>query len=237
MDKITNTDQTKSAQEEQQVNWLVWISGAIVLMTVMLVILMIRIEFYYRYRGEDDALQITVTALAGFIRLKRRFPLMRMGADKPNDYLPKKHSQQGKRPQHMILNILQQAPQNLPQWKKQTAGLLHILQSFLTNVDCEKLIWRSTIGTGDAAKTGTLIGWLWGIKAPLVGWGTRYLNMRVTPQLDLVPDFHRLRVETDFRCILKFRLGHAILVSIRLLHHYLHQKKQFRHVRQSETVT
>lgn len=228
-------------------SWFIWIGGAIILIIVILVTLMIRIELHYCHRGGNDALQVTVATLAGFVRLKRQFPVVKMDPDKPivhrsEKHIPSSAAKQGKRKKRIILNKLQQTPQNLPHWKNRIADLLRILKSFLTSVYCVELTWRSTIGTGDAAETGTLIGLIWGIKAPLLGWGIRYINMQTVPQLDLTPDFHRPRLETDFHCILKFRLGHAILVGIRLLHLFLHLKKTFfkkerRFARQSEPVT
>jgi hypothetical protein len=89
----------------------------------------------------------------------------------------------------------------------------------LRKVTCEKLSWGTTVGTGDAAETGVLIGLIWTIKSILLGLAAGYIRWDQSPQLEVAPQFNRAILEIQFHSIIRFRLGHAILAITRLLTH------------------
>lgn len=93
------------------------------------------------------------------------------------------------------------------------------LRWFLSRVTCEKLVWQTRIGTGDAAEAGVLTGVVWTVKSSLVGWISQYVNWRRPPELYVDPQFQAPVLETHIHSIIHFKIGHAIIAIKRLLFH------------------
>lgn len=91
------------------------------------------------------------------------------------------------------------------------------LRRFFSKVICEKCVWKTMVGTGDAAETGVLTGLVWGVKSFLMGLISSYIRWRNPPQLDVIPCFNQVTLETYFHGILRFRVWHAIVVLTRLM--------------------
>lgn len=199
--------------------WIMWLCAGIVALGVFISFLTIHIELTYRRKDESDSLLITLSLLRKGIRFKRKFPLHsealredeRHTSDQHKNRSPRDktaHMKQGLFPFHLGLK-----------------DLYIILSAFLANVHCDRLEWRSTVGTGDAAEAGLLMGMLWTVKTMLLGWLSRSLQMETVPQLTVTPAFNSPRLETSFHCILHFRLGHAIFTAIRVFVHVLREKR------------
>lgn len=223
--------------------WVVWSFGIFIALIIVFALFMIRIELYYRRHGEDDALRITISTLAGLIRIKRQFPVLKLDADQLSVETKETNRQpftlgRSQKKRRMTVEKLLQLQQKVQYWKKRIIDLLQIIKGFLARVRCEQLMWRSTVGTGDAAAAGTLTGVVWGIKTSTLGWATRYLKMKTVPELDVTPDFNHPRLDTHFRCIVKFRLGDAIVAGIRLFFHTKKGalKKRLTQQKRSETA-
>ncbi|MFC7442176.1 DUF2953 domain-containing protein [Laceyella putida] len=90
---------------------------------------------------------------------------------------------------------------------------------FLSKVTCEKLVWKTRIGTGDAAEAGILTGVAWTVKSTLVGWVSQYIKWRQPPELYVDPQFQTPVIETHLHSIIHFKIGHAIIGIKRLLFH------------------
>jgi hypothetical protein len=73
---------------------------------------------------------------------------------------------------------------------------------------------------GDAAHTGVMVGGCWAIKGSIIGVLTNFLHFKVMPNLSITPDFQKQRVETSFSCILRFRVGQAIIAGIKLFRYW-----------------
>jgi hypothetical protein len=85
------------------------------------------------------------------------------------------------------------------------------------HVRCPELVWVTRIGLGDAAESAVAAGVVWGIKAPLVGWFTRFIRMQRLPQLAVVPLFNEVYFETEFSGSFRIRLGSLLAAIIRLV--------------------
>jgi hypothetical protein len=99
-----------------------------------------------------------------------------------------------------------------------TSGLRVWLQSTLRRVSFRKLEWSTNIALEDAAHTATLTGALWGVKATIVGWLTRYISLKQRPKLFVVPVFgSKPLFSTELRCIAQIRCGYAIYAGLVLI--------------------
>ncbi|WP_159102330.1 DUF2953 domain-containing protein [Caldalkalibacillus mannanilyticus] len=95
---------------------------------------------------------------------------------------------------------------------------LHVIaKKFLKNIRLEELIWRSKIGTGHAAETGLLTGVGWGVKSNIIGMFSSYLTLRCVPRISVTPSFNEKKIESNIQCMIRFRIGNAIVAGIRIL--------------------
>lgn len=200
---------------------LLLIGGAILAFIVILTLLIIRIELDYRRKGEDDVLSVTVSTMGGLIRFKRQFPVLILDTDEQSIHVEETRSgpftsKKTKRQQRITVDKIKHKQQQWQQLKTHINGLYRIIKAFLSKVRCQQLVWHSTIGTGDAAETGVMTGLIWSLKSVTLGFSTGYLRMETVPDFRVTPDFNQPRLETHITCILKFRLGQAMLTGLRL---------------------
>jgi hypothetical protein len=195
--------------------WLGWTTAAVVAFIVLISMLVIRIDVDYRRKGGDDRLQVTISALRGLVKVRKTVPALNWRPEARSVDV----SEDGVREQRITLDTIRQSQQQLNRLKERVVHLLDIVKGFLAKVRCEHLQWYTALGTGDAAETGMLIGAAWGLKSTAVGWVSRYVQMKDVPNLAVTPDFYRTRLYTHFHCIVKFRLGEAILAGVKILLH------------------
>lgn len=91
---------------------------------------------------------------------------------------------------------------------------------------CSRLVIRAEVGGGDAMQSALLAGGSWA----LVGTGLALFSRRVQldpsiPRVQVIPNFSgpAFRLETD--CILRFRLGHAIVAGVWLIRRIYREKE------------
>lgn len=198
------------------------IIGVILLLLLIICLTNLRIFVTYGRIGENDQLVIEVTAWRKLIYYKYEVPLFKLigGRDGPTVSLKvekgleeplqeKKHSidaPQVKRWYHNYMDIL-----------KRIHDLKPIVRHMLRKVRCDKLEWHTQLGSGDAAETGALTGLIWGIKSGIVAAVSHYILLRSIPKLSVQPIWNQQAVHSQFRCILHFRLGHAMVAGFRIM--------------------
>ncbi|PTM58632.1 DUF2953 domain-containing protein [Desmospora activa] len=199
--------------------WLL-AAGIAVLFFVVMIVSTVRIRLLYRRQGEDDEMSVHVRMWAGLLRFQYRFPQFRLTSEGVDVKEKTKAPLSGKKPawfETIGLKTLQRVRQDWRILKYRVIGLYDVFYRFLRHVTCERLIWKSHLGTGDAAETGVITGLAWGVKTSLVGMLGSYIDWLVRPRLDVVPHFQERRLETELDCMIRFRIGHAILAILRLL--------------------
>ena len=93
-----------------------------------------------------------------------------------------------------------------------------LLRNFLKKVRVTKLEWYTAVGTGDAALTGMLTGAIWTVKGSIIGLISHYfLHSKSVPVMSVQPYFQMKVAQTTFKCMLQFRIGHAIVAGIKII--------------------
>lgn len=204
-------------------NWLLWVGGGLLVIIVIVTLLTVRIELDYRRKEENDSLSIHIATMGGLIRFKRHFPVLILHANDPSVQVNETRSgtlgANKKQKHRLTLDWVQHMRKNWQRLRSAVADLYGIIQVFLSKVRCRRLVWHSVIGTGDAAEAGMLTGLIWGLKSVSLRLGTNFIKMETVPSIQVTPDFTHPRLETHFTCIVKFRLGQAILTAIRIFFH------------------
>ncbi|MEB3102774.1 DUF2953 domain-containing protein [Ferviditalea candida] len=91
------------------------------------------------------------------------------------------------------------------------------IKDVLVKVKCTSLRWQTFIGLEDAADTAVTAGLIWGLKASILGFASKYFCMKETPEFAVIPQFTQFRFSTELQCIFEFRLGVAIQAGLILL--------------------
>ncbi|MDI6707153.1 MAG: DUF2953 domain-containing protein, partial [Bacillota bacterium] len=81
-------------------------------------------------------------------------------------------------------------------------------------ITVKELSWETSLGTGDAAVTGMAVGLMWTLKTAVISiLDTRLRNLTLGA-VEITPSFDCAKFRTKFDCILRFKIGHAIIASI-----------------------
>lgn len=181
----------------------------------------LQISIHFKRNGKDDKVKTNVKAWFGLIDIRTEVPMIdfsedlsgtesQLNIESPNETIDKTKFKV-KPFEIMQLN------QRIYHWIKKIHDLHKIAKKFLKTVRLDKLEWHSAIGTGDAAQTGVLSGMGWGVKSSLIGLISSHVTLRALPRIHVQPLFQEKRVETELKCMIRFRIGHAILAGIRIL--------------------
>ncbi|MGG0719791.1 DUF2953 domain-containing protein [Robertmurraya massiliosenegalensis] len=204
----------------------------VLIISVMLLKLIVIIDYYHN--KDDDRFKITFKTFFGLIKYKINVPVIKIAEDSPEIVVKEKietGAQEKDKKQDtkkFSAKDILQSIQDMDQFVKHVVGLHHIIRSFLKKVTMANLEWRTTIGISDAAYTGMLTGVFWTVKGSLVGLLTSLLKVKTLPNLMVTPDFNRTVNETSFRCMIHFRIGHAIFAGIKLLKFWKGGKPHFK---------
>ncbi|MBB5355162.1 hypothetical protein HNR43_001121 [Anoxybacillus mongoliensis] len=106
------------------------------------------------------------------------------------------------------------------QWLNRIVHLHTIIKKFLQKVSVLQLQWHTQIGVGDAAKTGMIVGIGWSIKYYIVAMVSKYMNVCIAPSISVIPFFQGAVSRTSFTCMIRFRIGYAILAGLKVVKHW-----------------
>ena len=208
----------------ERMKWILWILIILLVVLVLIIITKVKVKIRYQHISDDDEFIITLSAWFGLLRYTINVPVIQVDVDSASIKLKENagmseqtKTEQNKRitPEDMIKTI-----KDIKRLLEHVVGFHKILRHFFKKVQVKQLEWSSRIGTGNAAHTGVVIGSCWAIKGAVIGLLTATLHFRGMPVLSITPDFQRQRAETAIFCILRFRIGHAIVTGIKLLRYW-----------------
>jgi hypothetical protein len=216
---------------------MIWVFIALaVIMVLIIAILFLKLIVIidYYHNKDDDRLKITFKTFFGLIKYKINVPVIKIADDSPALVIKEKietgpkENDQNKDTKQFSAEEMLHSFQDMEHLVKHVVGLHSIIRSFFKKITMSKLEWKTTVGVSDAAYTGMLTGLFWTVKGSLVGFLTSLLKMKTLPNLMITPDFNRTLNETSFRCMIHFRIGHAIFAGIKLLKFWKGGKPHFK---------
>jgi hypothetical protein len=203
-----------------------WALLAVILFFILLFFTSVRISIEYKRLNENDHIHIETKIWFGLITLKFDIPLLQIQSlfqgvkvkhhtavtpDRPPE--PKKKKKSFFLTPHLVRDYIHK----FHQLKIRVHDLNQITKSLLRHVHCEQLEWNTRVGVGDAAATGVITGVIWGLKTTFIGIFSHYVRFKTVPHLNVVPAFQDNSIDTQFFCIVRFRIGHAIIAGTRIL--------------------
>ncbi|MGG0237038.1 DUF2953 domain-containing protein [Bacillus rhizoplanae] len=91
-----------------------------------------------------------------------------------------------------------------------------MMKGFLQKVKIKNWRWRSQVGTGDAASTGVITGYVWSVKGMIVGVAGNYMEIIDAPQLEVTPIFQGKTVASHCELTASFRIYRAVKAVVRI---------------------
>lgn len=195
------------------------ILGLMILLFALIFFTRLRLLISYQRIREEDHCVIEVTTWFGLIRFKYEVPVIKLLSGKIKVEGEVETNAQKDQPSDQFMT-----DETVKKWadRYQTAvnhvhNFYPTLRDFLKHLQCKEITWHTRIGIGDAAATGTLTGIVWSVKSIILASVTRYVTLRAFPRISVQPEWNGVGVRTQFRCIISFRVGHAIVAGIRIL--------------------
>ncbi|OQP04625.1 hypothetical protein BSK33_02755 [Geobacillus sp. 44B] len=193
----------------------------------MLAMMKLSVTIFFQHAQDDDEWKITFRTLFGIVRYTVHIPLVKVEttSTSPGIVIAHKKSMENtanskeKRSKYTpkeIMNILRKARE----FTERVVHLNDIMKNFFRHVSITKFEWQTKIGTGDAATTGMMVGLGWSLKYSVLAVCSKYMKLKTTPMITIIPSFHQAVSETKFICMIHFRIGHAILAGIRVIKHW-----------------
>lgn len=182
----------------------------------------ITVVFTYKHDGKDDDFRILFRIL-WFITYEIHLPLVAIDGEDAalvfhndgNEEMDKDEKTKKFTLQRFIKYL-----NDFHQFITHIVGFYTIIKKFLAKVSIHTFKWETTIGSDDAAFTGTICGILWAVKGHIVGLLSHLMKLKVNPHMTIEPTFERMEWKTSFTCIVSFRVGHAIYGAIKLIRHW-----------------
>jgi hypothetical protein len=103
-----------------------------------------------------------------------------------------------------------------------------IIRYFFSKITVKNIEWNTIVGLGDAAHTGTIAGAIWAVKGGVIGIISNYMKLWDLPKINIFPHFQGMASETLFKCMIQFRIGHAMMAGIKLVKFWKGGFPQFR---------
>lgn len=203
---------------------MIWIVITLVMIFLLIYFTTVKIQIEYKRAKENDHVHIQAGIWFGLIRLKFNIPLLQLQSlikgvrveENVTSSTPKDPEIQ-KRKFRFTPKEFYRYLKRFYQLRDQVLDLNRIVKQTLKKIRCEQFEWYTRVGVGDAASTGILTGVIWGIKTTFIGIFSQYVTLRTTPRMNVIPAFQGQHLDTQFFCIVRFRIGNAIIAGIRIL--------------------
>jgi hypothetical protein len=202
--------------------WL-WIA-AIAVVAVIVFASSVRIRIHVIREVENDHMSFQITALFGIVRYKIEVPYINFTGLREFDFKSERSNLTATRlvaddRTKVSLETILERYRKLKILLQHVVGFDEWLTGTLKHIRCTELQWTTRIGFGDAADTAVSVGVLWGLKTNLLGFLFKYVTLDSgnKPRLAVEPQFNRTHFSTMMMCIVRMRLGYAMLAGLLFL--------------------
>lgn len=172
--------------------------------------------------------QVTIRALFGLVRLKRKLHELRPKLTAEGPAVKTVHDSASAKSSSETTLTAAEVWGFIRNWKRYTKVLQSSwrpLRRTLHKVRMTKVDVEVNLGTGDAVSTGCVFGAAWSALGMAVGELSNLTQLVVHPQLRVNPDFYNERFEVGVDCIGRIKVGDAIIGVIRMLLAWISIKK------------
>ncbi|MBH0157842.1 DUF2953 domain-containing protein [Fictibacillus sp. 5RED26] len=199
--------------------WFTIIIGILLFLLIVISLSTIHISIYFVHRNDNSNIQINFK-MYHFLKYKLNVPLIMVDAqDHSVKIREEKETTLGQKKEKKKITFLQLKNQ-YQSFKKMLKHINHfyqILAAFLKKMRMKKVEWHSAIGLGEASSSAIAAGAVWGFKGIAIQVLNTFFKLEESPNVSVVPVFQGMHSETRFSCMISFKIGHAIVVMLKIL--------------------
>ncbi len=181
--------------------------------------LYVRMTIQFQHAQDNDQLTIDIRLLR-FLRYRFTVPLIEISKREAGLVTEQKTSTGKDEKTTFTVTDARQRIAQIKRWLNDIVHLHTIIKKFLQKVSVLQFQWHTQIGVGDAAKTALLVGIGWSVKYYMVAIMSKYMNVCSTPSIFIAPFFQGALSRTSFTCMVRFRIGYAILAGLKVVKHW-----------------
>jgi len=184
------------------------------------------VELNYRHADGDDRLTVEVHSVAGLLYYRFEIPVLQVARDRIFPALFVEGELQQGLPRKLLLEereaITAEDLLRVINWRsvrlarRMVGEYSEILDYLARTMSVEALRWTTRFGLSDPALTGFFTGLLWMLKSGLYMRIRKLLRFPAPPRFSVQPVFAGPVLLVDFHCIFASRIGHIIIVGIKL---------------------
>ena len=215
--------------------WISVIAGFLLLLLLYIYFLKISIKFTYSHEYKEDVLSFEIRAVGGIFKFRRKIPILN-SSEEPD--LNKREEKDGPRPdtskagRDLTIDQVMNHYAIVKERMKNEKVLKALLNKWMERLEITDLKTDMIIGTGEAASTAILNGFIWSVTGNVLAIISRYVKLSKIPKITITPAFHTKIANLNLSGIIRFRLGETILAGRQFLR-YWHMPKDEKKKEQS----
>lgn len=210
-------------------NWLIVIAAGLAIL-MLLSRVNIYIDIWYRRLSGDDHILVKVYMLRRFvvytmtvpvveITKHANIPLLESEIKTTSDKI-ETYSSRERRFLKKLTDMYISEPRRWRQLFKQFHYYRRLIYSTVNtltrSIYCERLSWRVSYGSEDAAFTGVITGVIWAISGSILTTLKKRISFEKKPEVKIYPNFNKPGLEVELRCIFRMTVGNVITTSFNL---------------------
>jgi hypothetical protein len=200
--------------------WILIILAIFLFLFIILMFSTLHIAIHFVHRNDNSDIQITMRMYRIF-KYKLHIPLVHIDAqDHSIQIKEEKQSSIGRKKEKkkdISFKKLKNQYLMFQNTLRHVRNLYRILAQFLKKIKISHLEWHSAVGLGEASSSAVAAGTVWGIKGIVLQLINTFFRLKGTPSISVVPVFQGMHSETRLSCMVSFKIGHAIVVMLKIL--------------------
>ena len=200
-----------------------WIVGIVFVLILLFACSSMQCRFTVVRQRQDDEIVLDLHTLYGLVKRRFAIPVIRFlnvqegvhfkaeQVNKTNNELTNDNKS------HITKRTIQEAFANYQVLLAHCFQFNRWFRETLRHVRCTELFWKTNVGIGDAAETAMTAGMVWGLKASLLGYVFRYIQLETKPVIQVVPQYNITTFSSEVQVLLKIRVYEIMYASLRLL--------------------
>ena len=201
-------------------HWYHYLLIILMLLLILFIFSNIKVKINFKKDNKNDLITIDIWMFYQLIHYRREVPLIVFESFnegikyKTNDNI--QISKENEAKDRITTTKISRFQKQFNHFLRNIQDFFELIKYFLSHVHFDRFFWKSTIGVGDAMLTGITIGAIWGLKGSAIGIISKFMKLRKQPEIYVEAVYQEMVLQSQFECILRFRVGYVFLTGIRL---------------------
>jgi Protein of unknown function (DUF2953) len=211
---------TENQKGRAWMEWILIILGTCLFIIIILMFSTVNVALHFVHRNDNSDIQITLR-MYRIIKYTLNIPLVQIDAKdhsiKIREEKQASIGQKKEKKKKISFKKIQNQYLSFQKTLMHVQNFYRILAQFLKKIKVSQLEWHSAIGLGEASSSAIAAGTVWGIKGIVLQLINTFFRLKGTPSINVVPVFQGMHSETRLSCMVSFKIGHAIVVMLKIL--------------------